>query len=244
MSAGVWFYAGSDGAVGPIEREQLESLIERGEVRQDTLVWTEGMEDWMPAGQLALFEQALHKEEPPAPSPEVIQKPRATLRPSQPDPARRFVARTLDQLIFQYVVLQVVGGLDPTTPNLVWWMAGVYLLWALIEGVLIATLGSTPAKWFMQIEVTDPFGRRLDLVRSLRRSFDVSIRGVALGYPIAHTFAQLYGLYQLVNRGITPWDRSAGVVVTHRPIDAMRWIAAVLLMFWLMQSAAGLLQTP
>ena len=93
----------------------------------------------------------------------------------------------------------------------------------------------------MRIELSDARGKRLGLVRSLRRSFDVAVRGVGLGLPYAHLFAMLFGLYHLTGRGITPWDRSAGVVVVHRPIQLTRFLMLFILTLALLRSSMGLL---
>jgi S1-C subfamily serine protease len=45
-----WFYVGSDGQKhGPVSREQLLGLGQRGILQGDTLVWSPGMPDWAPA---------------------------------------------------------------------------------------------------------------------------------------------------------------------------------------------------
>jgi uncharacterized RDD family membrane protein YckC len=122
------------------------------------------------------------------------------------------------------------------------WLVGMYLVWAFLEGLLIYLVGQTPGKWLMRIELSDPHGKRLSLMTSMRRSFDVAVRGVGLGLPYAHLFAMLFGLYQLTGRGITPWDRAARVVVTHRPLEFVRLLALLLLTFALLKSSAGLIQ--
>ena len=242
MSA-AWFYASADGAKGPIDEAELFRLIDAEVIREDTLLWKEGLSGWLPAEQLAVFEQARTRHDPdPDPPPSLAQTPRATLRPSPPDPFRRFAARSLDFFIFQYLVTPLVGPIDPSQPNqaaLI--LLGIYLAWALIEAVLLATLGATPGKWLMRVEVTDVYGKRLNLMMSLRRALDVSIRGMGLGLPYLHVFAQLFGLYQLTGRGITPWDRSCGCVMKHGPLELTRWLIFLFLVLWIAQSGGGLI---
>lgn len=244
MSAENWYYADADGDQrGPISQESLFKRIQAGQVTSETLLWTEGLDAWTPAGELALIDQAKHRFEPPPPAPEFVQRPAATLQPSLPNPFHRFLARQLDFLIFQFLVVQAFGEavLGPET-NILVWLVGMYLVWAFFEGLLIHFLGQTPGKWLMRIELSDARGKRLGLARSLRRSFDVAVRGVGLGLPYAHLFAMLFGLYQLTGRGITPWDRSAGVVVTHRPLEFVRFLMLIFLFFALMKSSVSLLQ--
>ena len=43
-----WYYADSGRQVGPVEDAQLDELVRSGAVRDDTLVWREGMASWQP----------------------------------------------------------------------------------------------------------------------------------------------------------------------------------------------------
>ena len=61
-----WYYAEGGKQVGPVEESALDGLINAGIVRDDTLVWHEGMVSWQPhaavrgsrAGIPAAFAQA------------------------------------------------------------------------------------------------------------------------------------------------------------------------------------------
>lgn len=48
----MWYYALGEQRHGPITLEEFDAAIQRGEVRRDTYVWTEGMADWLPADQV------------------------------------------------------------------------------------------------------------------------------------------------------------------------------------------------
>jgi hypothetical protein len=244
MSQSNWYFTDAQGQQsGPIAQDELFQRIQNGQINAQTLLWTEGLDAWTPAGELAVLEQAKHRFEPPPPAPEFVQRPAATLHPSLPNPFHRFLARQLDFLVFQFLVVQALGPeiFGPET-NVLAWLVGMYLVWAFLEGLLIYLVGQTPGKWLMRIELSDPHGKRLSLMTSMRRSFDVAVRGVGLGLPYAHLFAMLFGLYQLTGRGITPWDRAARVVVTHRPLEFVRLLALLLLTFALLKSSAGLIQ--
>jgi uncharacterized RDD family membrane protein YckC len=43
-----WYYADAGRQVGPVEDSQLDDLVRSGAVRDDTLVWREGMPSWQP----------------------------------------------------------------------------------------------------------------------------------------------------------------------------------------------------
>ena len=46
-----WYYAVEGTSVGPVSRQEFEQLVAVGTVRSDTLVWQEGMDDWLPYGR-------------------------------------------------------------------------------------------------------------------------------------------------------------------------------------------------
>ncbi len=45
-----WYYADAGRQVGPIEEAALDDLVRAGVVRDDTLVWRDGMPNWQPHG--------------------------------------------------------------------------------------------------------------------------------------------------------------------------------------------------
>ncbi|MDP0490150.1 MAG: DUF4339 domain-containing protein [Verrucomicrobiota bacterium JB023] len=47
-----WFYSTSGEQSGPVSGAQLQQLALTGEINAETPVWTEGMENWLPAGQI------------------------------------------------------------------------------------------------------------------------------------------------------------------------------------------------
>ncbi|MEX2016646.1 MAG: RDD family protein, partial [Candidatus Hydrogenedentales bacterium] len=48
-----WYYAEDGRQQGPVSDPEFESMVRQGEVRNDTLVWREGMADWRPYGEVA-----------------------------------------------------------------------------------------------------------------------------------------------------------------------------------------------
>src|SRR5437868_14758675 len=47
-----WYYADSSEARGPISKRELKDRAQAGEVTSATMVWREGMEEWVAAGTL------------------------------------------------------------------------------------------------------------------------------------------------------------------------------------------------
>ena len=53
-----WYYARDGQQIGPYETADLQQLVASGTVRGDDLVWTDGMVDWQPAGQVPFLAQS------------------------------------------------------------------------------------------------------------------------------------------------------------------------------------------
>jgi SulP family sulfate permease len=47
-----WYYAVDGASQGPISQTEFDTLIANGSIRPNTLVWREGMDDWLPLGQM------------------------------------------------------------------------------------------------------------------------------------------------------------------------------------------------
>ena len=49
-----WYYAVEGTSVGPVSKLDFDRLVAAGSIRSDTLVWQEGMQDWLPYGRAGL----------------------------------------------------------------------------------------------------------------------------------------------------------------------------------------------
>lgn len=47
-----WYYALNDEQQGPVEEAELKRLLSSGTIQSDTLVWSEGMENWAPYSEV------------------------------------------------------------------------------------------------------------------------------------------------------------------------------------------------
>jgi len=65
-----WFYVGHYGQLGPLTFEQVEELARDGVITADTYVWSTGMDDWRPAGDVKDLQHrvqtVVNASEPPA----------------------------------------------------------------------------------------------------------------------------------------------------------------------------------
>jgi len=52
MSAQQWFYVQDKQRKGPVDETELKRLLRTGALGQETLIWSAGMKEWLPAGRL------------------------------------------------------------------------------------------------------------------------------------------------------------------------------------------------
>jgi hypothetical protein len=57
VSTAVWYYETDGQSVGPVDERRIQELIRGGTIRKHTLVWTEGFDDWIMAGEVQQFER-------------------------------------------------------------------------------------------------------------------------------------------------------------------------------------------
>jgi len=53
-----WYYAIEGTSHGPISQSEFDTLVTTGTIRSDTLVWQEGMEDWLPYGRAGTADES------------------------------------------------------------------------------------------------------------------------------------------------------------------------------------------
>lgn len=64
-----WYYLKGEQQVGPISREKLLDAYQWGEIDSRTLVWSEAMTDWQPAGQVPGLLPVISTMQAPPPGP-------------------------------------------------------------------------------------------------------------------------------------------------------------------------------
>ncbi|MFM7206967.1 MAG: DUF4339 domain-containing protein, partial [Planctomycetaceae bacterium] len=88
-----WFFAEKGVKHGPVSSLALKKLADAGRVAPDTLVWREGMPDWVPAGEI----KGLCPDEPVVA--DTIPRPRAATRGDMPTAPRTAIGHPLDLLV-------------------------------------------------------------------------------------------------------------------------------------------------
>ncbi len=118
------YYAFEGTAKGPFTRFEFDDLIANGTVRRDTLVWQEGMDDWMPLGRTDVGADT------------GLQPPRAPFATGE-DPARAdansFVGALKDGFA-RYVDFQT-----RSTRSQFWW----WTLWSILFSIAATAVDGT-----------------------------------------------------------------------------------------------------
>lgn len=68
----MWHYIYNGNQIGPVNSEEIKSLIEQGIIESTTLVWKPGMNDWVVVTETELENLFSHNSPPPLPSPPPI----------------------------------------------------------------------------------------------------------------------------------------------------------------------------
>jgi hypothetical protein len=66
-----WYYMQDNQQIGPVPQSQLVQLMQNGAIQSDTFIWSEGMADWKPAGQVN-FEGDIPQLKPARPTPVTV----------------------------------------------------------------------------------------------------------------------------------------------------------------------------
>jgi tetratricopeptide (TPR) repeat protein/uncharacterized RDD family membrane protein YckC len=164
---------------------------------------------------------------------------------SQVRPWVRYWARTLDLLLFSFVVGFALAILAPTVlqTNNVFITFFIMQGWVFQESILLSTWGTTPGKWLFRIKLRDKNGKKLNLSGALGRSFSVWLKGYGLGIPLISLITLLTARSRLKKVGITTWDEEGGFVMTHYKIGAIRNTVAALFLIGIFL-LVGLANTP
>jgi hypothetical protein len=106
---------------------------------------------------------------------------------------------------------------------------GLLLLfsWVFVEAALLATIGTTPSKWLLRTTIKSGSGQPLSYSRSLFRSFNVWLRGLGIGFPLATLITNIVAYNRLTRTGTTSWDEDGGFVIRHGTIGVVRVLAAM-----------------
>ncbi|MCU0749438.1 MAG: RDD family protein [Akkermansiaceae bacterium] len=229
----VWHYAIEDVQTGPVSSDEVERLLQQGTLTQESLIWQEGMPDWMPVRAVPVFAQAASPYLPPSvDSNEAVQWDNYEPTGSQTRPWIRFWARMGDLLLVGMLFGIVAAFVYPAYEETSDYISNILVTALMVpaEAVMLAVFGTTPCKALFNIRIRNQNGTRLDFREALLRSVRVWIRGAGLGLPLISLITYFTGYKSLSERGFVSWDREGGHVLSHRIIEWWR-ILVILMAF-------------
>jgi hypothetical protein len=234
-----WYFAKDGAQHGPVVEHVLREMLASGELPAESLVWREGMAGWQPAAECPAFagtaapvveaEVELSPYAPPAAAPASVEIP-IPVSGDQVRPWIRYWARTLDTLLFALLLGFALGVVYPAAFEIHDTIFNILILGAstFIEAAFLSVFSTTPGKALLRVRVCNRDGTRLSYGAALGRSFQVFLRGLGLGIPLAALITQIVGYQTLTRDGITSWDRMGNHVVAHQEIPAWRSLLIVL----------------
>lgn len=226
---------------GPATVPDVLSLVQMGELTPETRGWHAGCGQWMPLRELPALADFLQEKQEEEALPEVPGEtetpspgvPEGAVRVYLPSPAVRLLARLVDMALYLALVYGVIfvrqipfeAMLLPSSPLL--WIAFVVL-----EAGLVSSLGTTPGKALLGIQVRRVNSGPMTLGCALSRASMVFICGMGMMVSLLPLFMMGYSWWILRSRGISLWDaRCATLPLMLKPASVARQILAVCVVF-------------
>lgn len=142
-------------------------------------------------------------------------------------PWTRLLARFFDYSLL-FFLLKIYF---PSISGASWgWIPLQFVLWIPIEGFLISLFGYTPGKWLFSIRVIGKNRKKLPMETSIKRSFLVWLKGMAMGIPILSLFSIFIAYSRYAQLGVCSWDRELMCLIQHKEISKARMIIAIILL--------------
>lgn len=236
-AGGWWFVDPTGQKQGPFTWVALTEMHALGAIDDATLVWTAGMYEW------ETFSALLGRESlAPAPTTSAA-VPAGQRDHIDTHPWRRLFAKSLDVSVLGFpLLLALIYGTTYLFPDdsagflraLDYKIVGavvLHLSWLPVEILLLAFVGTTPARWLFGISVQQAGGGKLRFAQAGHRSLQLYAQGLGAGIPIVSLIAQAFGFQQLSETGSTPWDESAASRVTHQQWGPLRAMVCTLAVF-------------
>lgn len=263
------YYAIGQKKQAPVPAVEMISMLERGDVTEETMGWHRGCDSWMPLKELP----ALHgfftgqfgrknEEEPfdeditemlippsdakvPGQQERVLEAPRDEVSRCVeiPAPSLRFYARVFDLIIYLLIYFAFLrttfDHFDVKFFNPLAWLPFVIL-----ETVCLMIWGTTPGKALLGMHVVMMDGGKPGFKRLLIRSFYVIFFGMGLVTTVFTPVLLGLSWWWTKKNVLTPWDqRLSTLVEIHRKVAFPRIILLLVITFALLQGI-GLLAEP
>lgn len=217
---------------GPHTQFYIIEGIREGRFKGDELAWRIGLGEWRPLRQIEDFAGYW------PPTPEMLAEADAARQFARteldrPQPWLRFWARVLDYTWLAFVLSLAANVFLPGTALL--WVqklalmhvpvdAFAMLLYVPVEAWCLSRWGTTPGRSLLRIQVRRLDGGLPGFQQALRRSFQVFVKGIALGLPFVSLFAMAWWRIRLLQKGVTAWDESNETRVEHGEPEVWRYV--------------------
>ncbi len=189
-----WYYAVGDERRGPLSDTEFQVLLSNGTVRPDTLVWRDGMPDWLPhrdvtggaanyGGHVGMRYAGFWI---------------------------RFAAKIIDMVILILfgsainIVLTIALSFDvlddPFAPAYFAWSAAGFVLRGLYHTVFVGSLGATPGKLMLSLRVVRAEGSPVGFLHAFGRWVSASLNWLTLciGWMMAGWNEEKCGLHDFI----------------------------------------------
>lgn len=142
----------------------------------------------------------------------------------------RFWARYIDITLFAIIIGFFSGLFYPFNLIVPAVPAAMIILfvWLFVETTLLSTLGTTPGKWLLGIELKNTNKKKPNFHQALKRSFWVWLKGLGVGLPFINIFALGFSYYQLRKTKITVWDRDGHFIVSYKKIGIIKVVLVIM----------------
>ncbi len=225
--------------MGPVSEDELLGAFATGDLVLETLVWTPGLKEWRRAADLPeLRAKAVLSRVIPPPF-AMARSPRSDERPpSMPEAElgaraipptvrakawNRWFARIVDVFFVQVGLAAVLNAEGIELPYY-----AIYILslagFVLVDAFCVFGWGRTPGKWLLNLRVLSATAEWTP-TSSLRRAFDVYVRGMALGIPLVNIFSMAQQHGRLSRGEEATYDVGRARVVA-LPMSSMRQVLA------------------
>lgn len=225
-TAAVWYYATGRQQQGPVTRDELQAMVDAGQVRADDLVWTEGLAEWVPAAQRP--ELRIGQPASPAPAGEGVnalsaQGPPRVIPYAGPLSYERratdieyagfwlrFAAHILDAIILRvagfllgfslgFLFSALGAGNDPALLALGNFI-GIILAWLYFAVMESSPKQATLGKMACRIVVSDVNGGRISFGRATGRHFSkiISTLSLLIGFIMAGFTERKQALHDMI----------------------------------------------
>jgi len=202
-----WYYADAGRQVGPVEDAQLDELARSGAVRDDTLVWREGMANWQP-------HSAVRGPAKPIPIPAAVPiaaETRFCSECGRPFPAQEMVTIGSATICAQCKPLYMQRVREGGQPIGVRRYAGFWIRFVarIIDGIILGVVG-------LVINLPIQMALGLSAVRTggdMAAALPMMLGTIGISLAISIALQAVYEIYFLSTRGATIGKLALGLKV-------------------------------